>query len=50
VDSVEANKECINPIENAIYSMEQFKFSNLKETASHVIRGRQGRKLRFIIK
>jgi hypothetical protein len=50
VDGVEANQECINPIENAIYSMEQFNFSNLKETASHVIRGRQGRKLRFIIK
>ena len=50
VDGVEANQECINPIENAIYSMEQFNFSNLKETASHAIRGRQGRKLRFIIK
>ena len=35
VDGVEANKECINPIENAIYSMEQFNFSNLKEAASY---------------
>ena len=39
VDGVETNKEYINPIENAIYSMEQFDFSNLKEAASYARRG-----------
>ena len=39
MDGFEANKECIAPIENAIYSMEQFNFSNLKEAASYARRG-----------
>ncbi|MDE5073378.1 MAG: dynamin family protein, partial [Trichodesmium sp. St5_bin8] len=39
VDGVETNKEYINPIENAIYSMEQFDFSDLKEAASYARRG-----------
>ena len=39
MDGFEANKECIDPIENAIYSMEQFNFSNLKEAASYARRG-----------
>ncbi|RQH23939.1 dynamin-like GTPase family protein [Okeania hirsuta] len=39
VDGFEANKECIHSAENAIYSMEQFNFSNLKEAASYARRG-----------
>ena len=39
VDGFEANKECIHSTENAIYSMEQFNFSNLKEAASYARRG-----------
>jgi len=39
VDGFEANKERINPLNNATYSMEQFDFSNLKEAAGYARRG-----------
>jgi len=34
-----ANRERINSIKNAVYSMEQFNFTNLKEAASYARRG-----------
>jgi replication fork clamp-binding protein CrfC len=39
VDGFESNKERINPLNNATYSMEQFDFSNLKEAAGYARRG-----------
>lgn len=39
VDGFEANKERINPLNNATYSMEQFDFTNLKEAAGYARRG-----------
>ncbi len=34
-----ANRDCINTVNNATYSMEQFNFSNLKEAAGYARRG-----------
>ncbi len=39
VDGFESNKERINQLNNATYSMEQFDFSNLKEAAGYARRG-----------
>lgn len=39
VDGLESNKERINPLNNATYSMEQFDFTNLKEAAGYARRG-----------
>ena len=39
LEGFEANRDRIQTIENATYSMEQFNFSNLKEAASYARRG-----------
>src|ERR671932_723836 len=39
LEGFEANRDRIQPLENATYSMEQFNFSNLKEAASYARRG-----------
>ncbi|MBE9095626.1 dynamin-like GTPase family protein [Tychonema sp. LEGE 07203] len=39
LEGFEANRDRIHTLENAIYSMEQFNFSNLKEAASYARRG-----------
>ena len=39
VDGFESNKERINTLNNATYSMEQFDFTNLKEAAGYARRG-----------
>ncbi|MEG4454620.1 dynamin family protein [Microcoleus sp. N9_A1] len=39
LEGFEANRERIQTVENATYSMEQFNFSNLKEAASYARRG-----------
>ena len=39
LEGFEANRDRIQTLENATYSMEQFNFSNLKEAASYARRG-----------
>lgn len=48
MDGFEVNQEFIHRSQNAIYSMEQFNFSNLNEAVSYAIRGMNSSVLKWV--